>query len=219
MFCRSCGKELLDGTQFCGNCGTKYLSEEEQHVVAEKNKKENRETLKALGQVVGWLAVLIVCGFFLYQLVIKDLIFAAKSGVKWVADKVETASENNQQKTTTTQGNTQQSQQKSSSSSSSGSNSSVSSKNILANTTWVHYFTNISGDLMTYKYYFGDSKYRSTHNDREYDTGTYLISGDTVTFWASTTFYPSDETQYTGTIIGNSLQINSGTEDVYTKIQ
>jgi len=109
MFCKYCGRELSEGAEFCGNCGTKTTGALQTKNEFNQSKKEERNELsKALLVTFGSLALLVVCGFFLYHLVIKDLIQIGKKGVEWASEKIEEIQENRQRTTTNSSNNTQQ---------------------------------------------------------------------------------------------------------------
>jgi len=86
----------------------------------------------------------------------------------------------------------------------------------LNNTTWLSYyegtvlFTGVIMPSWTKYLHFGNGNYRFTSSISSGDTGTYSISGDTVTFTSS------NGTTMLGTLIGNSLTYDGNT---FTRIQ
>jgi len=108
MFCKNCGRELSEGVEFCGNCGTKTTGAlQTKNEFNQSKKEEKKEMSKALLATLGGLALLVVSGFILYHLFVKDLIQMGKGGVQWASEKIQ---ENNQSTTSSSSSNSKQSQ-------------------------------------------------------------------------------------------------------------
>jgi len=231
MFCGICGKELSDGAQFCGNCGTAIpvtsvpnTSTHLQPQCSTQNTSTSSTTTRKKSKASEAL-IIIVIGLFVCGVIfgIIYVIDALGKGIEYVADKVESAYSSSK--------NTQQSQKGTTSNSNNSQKTNTNqSLGNLKNTTWNHYSSytdteyfgsGFSGNDRTGWTYSLPKQYEVTRaREQEIDfgngnflwqvlqgpgsnrTGTYRVSGDIVYF----TF--SDGSEIRGQLIGNSLSFS-----------
>jgi len=106
MFCKDCGRELPEGAEFCGNCGTKTvgaLQTENEFQQSKKESSKERRNVVLWGLIGGF--IIVVIAYVGYIFVIEPLIQSGKKGIEWASEKIQ---ENSQRSTTNSSSNSQQ---------------------------------------------------------------------------------------------------------------
>jgi hypothetical protein len=119
MFCKNCGRELIDGIQFCGNCGTKISSQQTGNNSIGSNNDQKSFSVKS-SEKMDWSGLFWGLGLVAVVLVIIIVVIpVVKSGVENMSNRIIAESNSQQQRDT----NNQQSGTTSSNNNQTGTNS------------------------------------------------------------------------------------------------